>query len=51
MGEIVDCYECSLCKLKFYSDDYWKGKGNPKQCPECNCEDIVYKCYAIIYFN
>lgn len=50
MGEIVDCYECSLCKLKFYSTDYWKGKENPRKCPECNCEDIIYKCYAIVYF-
>lgn len=51
MYEIVDFYECSYCKLKFYSDSYWVKKGDPKECPECNCEDITYKCHAIIYSN
>lgn len=51
MGEMVNFYECSCCKLKFYSSDYWNGKGDPKECPECNCEEIIYKCHAIIHSN
>jgi len=51
MGEIVDCYECSFCKLKFHSDSYRKGQGDPKKCPECSCEKLIYKHCAIIYLN
>lgn len=51
MGEMIDCYECSFCKLKFHSNSYWKGQGDPKKCPECSCEKLIYKHCAIIYLN
>lgn len=51
MQEMVDCYECSFCKIKFHSGSYWKGQGDPINCPECNCEKLNYKYCAIIYLN
>lgn len=48
---MVDCYECSFCKIKFHSGSYWKGQGDPIKCPECNCEKLNYKYCAIIYLN
>lgn len=51
MQKMVDCYECSFCKIKFYCDLYWKGQGDPIKCPECNCKQLIYKYCAIIYLN
>ena len=51
MEEMIDCYECSFCKLKFNCGSYWKGQGNPKKCPECDCKQLIYKYCAIIYLN
>jgi hypothetical protein len=51
MEEMFECYECSFCKLKFHCNSYWKGKGNPEKCPECICEQLIYKYCAIIYLN